>query len=256
MEELGKTDARFELNDQFWKDTDSILNVLVSPYFATKRMQKVQYTLSDFYGTWLRMRLELEAMTDEFAKILLKSMEKRTESLLNVPAMLCAIFLDPRFKGELSSNQRVLAIETLKNMFKRLNEFKEKARVEEVDILDRYLQRNKQDVLELLMKEITEYDENSPTLPSTYSVLEFWKENKQKFPMLSELADIIMAISPTQTSVERSFSAFSFIFNRYRQRMDPENLKNVLLVRLNKDLFYQYNESEIQKILDRYNAEN
>lgn len=252
--ELAKTDARFKLEEQFWKDVDAILQVLASPYFATKRMQKVQYTLSDFYGTWLRMRLELEQMTDEFAKLLLKAMEKRSESLSNVPALLCAVFLDPRFKRELTGNQRILAIETIKNIFKRLNEFKEKANVQNVDILDRYLQRNKQDMLELLMKEISEYDKNAPQLASTHDILQFWKENENNYPMLFELAMIIMAISPTQTSVERSFSAFSFIFNRFRQRMSPEHLQKVSLIRLNKDLFYKYYESEIQKIVEKYDA--
>lgn len=32
--ELAKTDARFKLEEQFWKDVDAILQVLASPYFA------------------------------------------------------------------------------------------------------------------------------------------------------------------------------------------------------------------------------
>jgi len=44
---------------------------------------------------------------------------------------------------------------------------------------------------------------------------------------LSELAQIVLAIPPTQVSVERCFSALSFILSEKRNSLSPENLNTL-----------------------------
>jgi hypothetical protein len=65
------------------------------------------------------------------------------------------------------------------------------------------------------------------------SVLEFWKTEGDKFPILQKLALITLAAPGTQVSVEGLFSLLKFILNDQRDNLSSRNLDNVLLVRCN-----------------------
>lgn len=58
-------------------------------------------------------------------------------------------------------------------------------------------------------------------------------------PELNELANVVYAASSTEVSVERNFSALTFIFNRYRCNLTDEHLNDILFIRLNKHIFYE-----------------
>lgn len=76
-------------------------------------------------------------------------------------------------------------------------------------------------------------------VPKTKHAMDFWEDNKAAYPELYELAQVVFAVAPTETSVERNFSALSFILNKYRCRLSDENSNEILFVRLNHTLFYQ-----------------
>lgn len=48
------------LTDDEWKNIQYIVDVLKIPYLVTKKLQRVNITLSDFYGEWLLMEWEIE----------------------------------------------------------------------------------------------------------------------------------------------------------------------------------------------------
>lgn len=80
---------------------------------------------------------------------------------------------------------------------------------------------------------------------SKNSVLQFWEDNKYAFKELYELAIIINGIPPTQSSIERLFSALNFIFSDRRARLKQKMLEDILLIYSNKDYFYAINEEEL-----------
>lgn len=71
----------------------------------------------------------------------------------------------------------------------------------------------------------------------TVSPIDYWLARKQQEPIIYALSSIINASAPTQTSVERAFSGLNFILNPLRTTMRDDHLEQVLLIRLNKDLF-------------------
>lgn len=73
--------------------------------------------------------------------------------------------------------------------------------------------------------------------PPTRHPMDFWEENKHLHPEIHLLAQLVFAVCPTETSVERNFSGLSYVLNKYRCNLSDKMLENILFVRLNKDLF-------------------
>lgn len=80
-------------------------------------------------------------------------------------------------------------------------------------------------------------------------VKQFWEENEQKYTIIHPLAQVIHSVGANQCITERSFSGFSYIRSARRMSMDPKNLSNLLMVRLNKDIFYEFRKQEIDDIM-------
>lgn len=75
-------------------------------------------------------------------------------------------------------------------------------------------------------------------ISSDSNIVEFWKNNKTVCPELRELAVILLSASPTEVEVERNFSHLKCILNRLRNSLSDQSVKDIMLIKLNKDLFY------------------
>lgn len=82
-------------------------------------------------------------------------------------------------------------------------------------------------------------------LPSDASVIEFWNSMREKNVRLYELAMAIYAIPPTEVQIERDFSKLEFIFSQRRQFLSSDLLEAILLIHLNKDIFFRIKEEEL-----------
>lgn len=69
--------------------------------------------------------------------------------------------------------------------------------------------------------------------------LDFWKrsEVKESFPALYQLSTLVNAVPVTQVSVERAFSIVAFILSERRCQLAEKTLNDILMIRLNKQLF-------------------
>lgn len=219
-------------------------------------MQAVNYFLSDFYATWFFLQIELEKHNVQLAKDILKGMKAREEKgLICTPSVLSCTFMDPRYSASLTQSERMIAIEHLTNLYALLKKLKERAPVESANSNENADATGSEDKIADLIKyrrnEVPTMISNdnidlalkrlhlAPNFGNSECILQYWAERRKTEPALYELACTIYASCPTQTSVERSFSALSFILNRYRSTMTDSHLEAILLIRLNKDLFGQ-----------------
>lgn len=69
------------------------------------------------------------------------------------------------------------------------------------------------------------------------SAIDYWAERKHTNKELYELSTITNSVPITQVSVERPFSALAFILSPLRNSLSAESLENILLIRLNKEVF-------------------
>lgn len=224
-------------------------------------MQRVGYGLSDFYIGWLRVKKNLQRLVRnelkfDLAKELIKHMEKRAPSLFKTPLLLCSVYLDPRMMKTLSDEQKASAAMDLVKINERFaesdrlstdtNKFSDT--LDEIQEEFEACNNGNQSDTDLLLKEISIY-ETEKVYDIRAPVMQFWQENAHKYQLLRPLADILHAVPSNQCCTERSFSSFSYIRSKHRHAMLPQNVSNVLMIRLNKDVYYALREERIQKIL-------
>lgn len=258
---------RLLLSESEWEEVQALVMVL-SPFNKhTKSLQSEKTTLSDFFGYWTMMRIKLAKASDELSQKMLIEMNKYHEMLMDNPAIVAAIYLDPRYQRGLK-DKKPLAIQFLVNLYQRMQKVENFVDSEEraeaiesdhntaetndsdsFDDMNRYLDacnsiepqnnvnsntfnENNESLITNLLKQ---FDGVSEQLKST--IWEIWERKKQTDPELYNLAMTVFSIPPTQTTVERSFSALAIVLNSHRTRLADNSLENILLVRLNQDVY-------------------
>lgn len=252
-EEFG---YKFQVDERFWSDIEEIITVLEPAYKFTVEMQKVGYGLADFYIGWLRVKKNLRRHSAHFdlAAKLIQHMEKRSKSLFETPLLLCSVYMDPRMMFTLNAEQKAEAAMNLVKIYKRMVDTNQAVHQHQVnDTLDEiredFQQDQNQGNSDHLIQALSLY-ETEPATDIHEPVMKFWIENSQKYPLLRQLADILHAVPSNQCCTERGFSGLSYIRSKFRMCMRPQNVSNVLMIRLNQDVYYTLREERVQKILD------
>lgn len=94
-----------------WQILREIVYILQIPLRATVAVQKHDLTLSDAFGIWTKMQIHLVACARKtsyktsLANHLLDAVIQRKEAIYSNPFMTCAIFLDPRYRNQITSNE-------------------------------------------------------------------------------------------------------------------------------------------------------
>jgi hAT family C-terminal dimerisation region len=71
------------------------------------------------------------------------------------------------------------------------------------------------------------------------NVLDNWEMRRFDDPTLFELSQVILAVPPTQVSVERAFSALGLVLSARRNRLSDNAINDLLICKLNSDIFDQ-----------------
>lgn len=178
--------------------------------------------------------------------------------------MLCAIYLDRRYRKELKNHEHIeIAKRTLANQYERRLSQRPKPQVPEnenaVDSFEEYLRMSDETFVMTpvnaiddgfdryaFMEMLLKYEQNVTRKHHALSLFEDWETLQAEYPELYQLATIIYAIPPTQVTVERSFSAMAFIFNPKRAQLSQQMLENILTIKLNEELVNKINERDLQ----------
>lgn len=238
---------------------------------ALTKLQKETLSLSDVFGIFAILRLQLEKYPkNDLSLQLLTEIKPRESNILNNTPMFACMYLDPRFQCMLSAEQKTIAKDHLVKLYSRiaekeLNTENNNDRTlnmselnishshsmnaysivdDSVDLLEDML-RSKCDSLpdnrslqkiDISLSEFNYSGQNR--IKSTDSVIEFWRNNEKSKPDMFKLAEVIFCIPPTEVSTERDFSAVNFILNKFRNSLDDESLERILIVKLNEDIFF------------------
>lgn len=266
--------AEFQLLLQKWRPLKEIIYLLKIPYEATLELQSRKLTLSDTFGIWLQVKLHLKKVIDaKVSKVgldvkLLEGMNSRNNHIFDHPAMKAALYLDPRYRSEVTKNPFDVndAKEFIIQLKQRLDHCKGQVATNE-SIADEgdsdesigiqfdaeaaindYLGINQTFGLGTMSNFEADLDTfDPPILSIRKSVLEYWNEPND-YDSLRDVANALCAIPPTETEVERDFSALKFIFSDHRGSLSNKTLENILCIHLNKDIYLDVNEKEIKKL--------
>jgi hypothetical protein len=61
-----------------------------------------------------------------------------------------------------------------------------------------------------------------------FDILAFWKNNTDKYPILSQIARDVMSIQVSTVASESAFSAAGQVVDPYRNRLDPEMVQALI----------------------------
>lgn len=269
--------AEFPLLLKKWKSLTEIVYILKIPYDATIDLQKRDLTLSDTYCIHLKMKLHLKDLIESkrcktgLETLLLSKIQDRHDDVFDHPAMRAALYLDPRFRHVVTRTDEDTndAINFIVALDARLNSFKNQSvlpidandlsdysnpdldftfNFNEEQAFDEFIQPNslsiQNDRSNDFRKKLEEF--NPPKLTYKSSVLEFWLN--QSDDELREVALALYSIPPTETEVERDFSALKFIFSDLRSGLSNETLEDIICIYLNKKIYLQINEEQIKNV--------
>lgn len=266
MDDLEAIDNGFKIDENdFWAQVEEIVDTLEFPFMATKAIERRDFCFTDLFLWSRRTNLKLDEIIADgpkfnFAATLKQHLTEKQKSLFETPIFIAALFLDPRFKNTLNNRQKESAIETLKNLYVQMKKTPPSApnlNINRIDqLLEAQLFASGQDqqsethlCAELTMAISTYISVTARSIKS--DAIQFWKQNKHIHPQLYTLACVIFAIASSIGETERSFSGFAYIYNMKRMNLKPDNVTNIMMVRLNKDLFYQLKESKIRDIMNK-----
>lgn len=267
--ELAVTNGIYHMDEGTWNKLPQV--VMVLGLFAKKieYLQKSNLSLTDVYGVWLELECRLKKIENcSLSENLLQRLifRKADKHIVENDITLAALFLDLRFHFLLTPEQKEKAKNHLLYLWEKIDSKKKesgttnllppvetKQKVSQVDDCD--------DGLEQIMREMEcqkSYSDAGESDTGNISILEeiekfctkgrvnatndmnqSWKADKFTFPILYELAKIIMAVAPTEVSVERNFSTLDFILNKRRNRLTDPNFEMILFTKLNHPLFYE-----------------
>lgn len=243
-----------------WTAVEEIKSILVHFAIQTKTMQNIKISLSDFFGGWAKIKFELNKLVNsELSRELLAEMKKREPVLFNNQVLNAAVFLDPRYQQYMPSQHRENAIKFLIKLHRKIESIKshkddcETSQSESTHDFDGFLSTiygdNNTNVPDEItdQQQTTDADENIETMLRDYvgtkdalkkmNIFDYWQANITAKAELCKLALIVHSVPPTQTTVERAFSAMALVLSPLRTNLSDKNLENILLIRLNRDLF-------------------
>lgn len=273
---LAQSNAIFRALLSKWSEIKEIIKTLEIPNKATLAVQRSNFALTDFYGCWIKIQIDLkkrvqnENFTIDLAQRLLDSMDKRKKDLLQHPGFICGMYLDPRFHCELTAAERRISKETFWQRIRLLNKTET---IEEpvIDELEEYLssknQTNVSDVIrdfsgkanmnlsnEEFGSMLTKYETNLTRLHHSTSILDYWAGRTSSSSHVKDLIEvqmvafIVIGTPSTQVPCERSFSHLNFIFNDRRSKLEQGRLEDILLIRTNPQLFEEVKAEDLERL--------
>lgn len=90
---------------------------------------------------------------------------------------------------------------------------------------------------------------NPEPIKSREDIFQYWESRKNDEKVLYKLAMAILSIPAMEVQIERDFSNLNFIFSDRRCRLEHERLEDIMVINLNKELFEEVKEEELQELL-------
>jgi len=86
----------------------------------------------------------------------------------------------------------------------------------------------------------TEFDAYLNDISNFFNPLEYWQQNRLKYPRLYELHVIHHSVPATSASVERCFSAAGYVCSARKNRLTDSLFETVFVAKCNEDLIDYY----------------
>ncbi|XP_043477520.1 zinc finger BED domain-containing protein 4-like [Leptopilina heterotoma] len=262
--DLADNKEVLRISDIEWERMETCIKALEPSKIATKKMQSENLVPGDLYGICRECKKNTNKVNSNFAANLLTAFIEREDSLLKNEALLCSMFLDPRYLPFLSIKDCITAKTKLKSLYEKIEFLKKDPNCQnsvdaessssntvtdiqdcdenmEEDFLEEERKKMDEERLKHLNPPKTTIEqllidfEKTKSISRKENILLFWETRKSIQPELYELAVIVHAVPMTEVSVERLFSGMKFVFSDFRANLHPDILDDILLLRSNEN---------------------
>nr|XP_029715867.1 uncharacterized protein LOC115259432 [Aedes albopictus] len=257
-------DLKKQFGARFWSTVDQFVQATRPVYVLTKRIQEEALTSGSFYLYWKECTLELEDICSSLAKQLNRALKDRQHMWMDNEAFLAALYMDLRLNDfnppVLNPDQQERAIKHILKTWENMKMIRGSeaqsttdagdpvpstssatslgrlTRVEQLLSVNRQARTSDFNDMEKRIRRLR----LEPSLPLDTDIISWWQVSKPKEKDLVMLALVILQIPCTQVSVERAFNGLGQILTRFRTRLGPGTLGNVLFVKANSDLLREH----------------
>lgn len=196
---------------------------------------------------------EKEPLRTGLVNTLLMSLQARKIALLKHPAMLCAIYLDPRVYKELSEGEIKIAKIHLADLSERIFNLKTdmSGSIVSTDSIEEYFSKpnnhqsniDRSDTRADFMHSMDNFRLSLPhesTKNQNKTIFEFWESKKELYLALYDVACAINGIPPSQVTVER--------YSNKSSSLKQETLEQCLMIKLNAVLALTVHQDEMDEL--------
>ncbi len=216
------------LQDNEWAELN-IIKTLLKPFFdLTKIVSGSKYpTIGFSYSVILKINecLDELAKCDIFkarSKVMIDKFNKYFEFINN--EYYIGMVLDPRFKTQLLSTKQTKdtkkIINNIYDKYSKLHKEKKNNVQDSSKVIDIF-------PVKIINNEVNTYI-STPIVSKDTDILEWWKNNKENFKILSLIAMDYLTIPISSVSVEELFSKAGDVVTDQRNRLDPNIIKKIL----------------------------
>lgn len=193
----------------------------------------------------------------KLANYLIDALNARYGTIFNNKEMQCCLYLDPRYRSVILNDP--IALEDtkldLKNMWNRIKSMQatnstvqtsnasssSNFSFDEQAELEKSLAQNARVGCPSIEDAIDLFQPNP--LSTKESVIDFWEGQKES--ILYDLAMALYSIPPTQVAIEDDFSVLGHVFTNRRYRLSQKRLEEIMLIKLNKEIFFKVKQEII-----------
>lgn len=252
-----------------WTKIHDLRDSLKPVFELTLALQVSNLTIPDMVFKWHSKKLVLKSLKSSYSANLFTSIENREHQIFSKPIVIASMFLDKRFSELLSNDEVGIAKNAINKIQKRIeglanNSFEESSVPvvtyvdetplnEEAAMLEEMLRQRSSNIetekvddttADALAVELRHYTDQKRFRADT-NIMEFWKNHKSAFPLLSKIALMILTIPVTEVDVERLFSHLSFIHSKLRNCLTSEMISNILFLRLSSKQTFENMSEEV-----------
>lgn len=244
------------IRESDWEKIVQLRDALAHLSFAIIKFQNSQLSMPDFYRYQINCLLTLQKMNSRYSDMLFAALKKRGEDILQSPSLLSSLFLDARFQLLLSDQEKKIAMDHIEKLFNYYNEV-EIREPRDITMVENSIINENEDEFSLYLKNkalnkisgpksirsIIEEFNNTQPISEKENILNYWELNKKAKPELYFISNILFAVPASEADVERNFSILKFIYSDLRDNLKGDLLQNILIINLNRELFYKNNDN-------------
>ncbi|XP_036404855.1 uncharacterized protein LOC118791563 isoform X1 [Megalops cyprinoides] len=229
------------LTEAEWDNVGLLVRSLHPARAMADALLAEQLTAGDFFGAWLKCKIETDKVGGPFAALLVECLSRRQHALFENEAFLAAVFLDPRYKVLLSDAQTERAKSHLCSAWGMIQALAHDMQGQgdandEIEQMLRARERENSNgsvKCKMQMMSVLNAYASEARLKREENIFRYWSSASQSNMDLCKLAVSVLPLPVTQVSVERAFSALRYMLS-LKTGIEDDILEDILFVRLNK----------------------